>query len=297
MDPYYHWLGCIVILCVGTIFLFYCLFLFLRYNHEHHVISFASGMMLLADISMVVNFLPRSAYNMYLGKLDSGAWCQWSAAWTIASFVALSGGAVLVAHITERTCSSILAKDTQRFDRKYCLLWTVACWALGAFVSSVFFATDQLGPFDGLYCCTKHNKTPETSIPILLGFLLSIALISSLYYKAVLNVEDHIIVQIDMSLMERQQEKLEEKRKESNDGLTVPVVENNYRSSRGDQTPHDPDLTTREREQEDSHREVSISQNHSLRISVSGNGHLTPLGAETPKDHPSPSTPPFVPFC
>ena len=197
-----YWTGCVTILSIGGIALFICLSTFAYQQYQakkhnkpkHHYILNASALMLIADVAMVVNFLPRDAYNLSIGHLDNSWWCEISAVVTISSFVGLSGGAVLIAHVTERTFA-LGVKANNKFSSQYLGIWTCTSWGIGITASLVFLFTNQIGPFKNIYCCTQNNGTPETSIPILFGFVASIASMSYIYSKAVWGVKSHVKAQ------------------------------------------------------------------------------------------------------
>jgi hypothetical protein len=58
--------------------------------------------MVIPDLFMVFNFLPRDLYNLHIGKLEDGAWCKASAFVAITAIVALNFGAVIIAYCTLR---------------------------------------------------------------------------------------------------------------------------------------------------------------------------------------------------
>jgi hypothetical protein len=58
---------------------------------------------ILPDVFMVINFLPRDMYNMHMGRLMPGGWCALSGFVAIVAITALNSGAVCIAFATYRS--------------------------------------------------------------------------------------------------------------------------------------------------------------------------------------------------
>ena len=144
-------LVCTLILFIGLCSLSKCLWLFFKAK-SHPNILYASALMLLGDVSMIANFLPRSIYNLTIGYLDTSSWCDVSAVWTIASFFALGGGSVLIAFVTER--SVVFGAKSHKYLRKrFSHVWTLTCWSIGFFFGGLFYGLGEVGPFNGTFLC------------------------------------------------------------------------------------------------------------------------------------------------
>lgn len=96
---------------------------------------------IVPDIMMIANFLPKTIHALVVGRVNRGVWCQFSAFLAIVHIVALNFGTVIIASTTYRiVCGS---KTCGRFI----VIANVASWLIGIGIASVFLVHNQLGAF------------------------------------------------------------------------------------------------------------------------------------------------------
>lgn len=100
-----YFVGVIIILGIGLIFTTRVTYLFFSNYKKLNCVVKSYMSVILPDIFMVANFWFRDLYNIHLGYLDEGPWCEVSAFVAIMAITALNCGAVCVAYTTYKYVS------------------------------------------------------------------------------------------------------------------------------------------------------------------------------------------------
>lgn len=162
-------IGSIMILMVGAYYVSKVLYVYTRnYFHLNSILK-AFVCVIIPDVLMIVNFLPRTVHTAFQPSLQPGPWCTFSAFLATAVMIALNLGTVCIAFTTWRlTCCQPLS------DRHISLLVLVT-WFVGIFIAIAYWASGILGPYKGLYCCITDAAKAEGDVLVYAVFFITCA--------------------------------------------------------------------------------------------------------------------------
>jgi hypothetical protein len=180
-----YWLGAIMLLTCGTALMSVALS-FIRIAKDD-ALYLAFIPIFLADVSLVLNFLPRDLRNIVVGELESSTgWCQFSAIWTITACIALNINTVAVAYYTRELVFDRLERDKMK---KQLIYITGAGWALGFTVAMVWWGQGEIGNFRGIYCCFEQVSSLNIALPFFICTTASLIAMIFLYRQAFVHVK------------------------------------------------------------------------------------------------------------
>jgi hypothetical protein len=164
---------------------------FARLWRKHHSIILSAGLSsLLADASLVLNFLPRELHILAVrdGDLDLGSpWCKWAAVWILATMTSLGAGSVVTARTTYL---SVKAGLNRGVTREQIFPQIAACWALGFAVGVAYLLGDRIGTPTGIYCCVASYADPVDTVPLFLFTLACGSAMVTYYYLLLREVKE-----------------------------------------------------------------------------------------------------------
>eukprot|EP00808_Paulinella_micropora_P031439 g38234.t1 len=128
-------------------------------RQDLHILQLAMAWLLMADLAMMLNYIPHHISSLILDQMSDGLSCQISGYISLVCVVFSNLAATSVSLVTARSLNLQSSAFIKRFRDNY-LKWTVALWLPGVILASAFSATGKIGNYRGLYCCMKNNGDP-----------------------------------------------------------------------------------------------------------------------------------------
>eukprot|EP00808_Paulinella_micropora_P001997 g4285.t1 len=137
-------------------------------RQDLHILQLAMAWLLMADLAMMLNYIPHHMSSLIQDQMSDGLSCQISGYISLVCVVFSNLAATSVSLVTARSLNLQSSAFNLQFRKNY-LKWTVAMWLPGVILASALSATGRIGNYRGLYCCMKNNGDPSL---VWTGFLI-----------------------------------------------------------------------------------------------------------------------------
>eukprot|EP00457_Paulinella_chromatophora_P000639 gb/GEZN01000639.1/.p1 GENE.gb/GEZN01000639.1/~~gb/GEZN01000639.1/.p1 ORF type:complete len:1237 (+),score=203.61 gb/GEZN01000639.1/:86-3796(+) len=148
-----------------------------------HTLQLGRAWILMADMALVLTYLPAYVVMLTLNTFPSGPWCQALAFVTVTAIIFNLLAFVLLSQLTYK----LIVKPPLHYMQAKALfrlnffLYFFALLAVSVLVTLAFFLSGQLGAYRGIYCMFKDPSNPSDFWPFIIIFVLSVGLQCFLY--------------------------------------------------------------------------------------------------------------------